>query len=267
MQGIGNDFVVLDAIAHPELPGDLGDFARKVCDRKYGVGADGLLTLERGESTPFRMRMFNPDGSVGEMCGNGLRCVARLIGVRGYGDVSTVKIETGAGVLHATIGDEISIDMGKYDLSPDSIGLQWSGDRFVEELVSKSMRGTAVSMGNPHLVIFATDAAAIELDHVGPIFEHHPWFVNRTNVHFVQVIDRGHLIQRTWERGAGITLACGTGACASAVAGVLTDRSDRSVDIDLPGGRLHVDVAEDASVSMTGPAELVFEANWLLPHA
>ena len=265
MQGIGNDFIVLDAIRNPELPGDLAEFARQTCDRRLGVGGDGVLILDRDGSGSLRMRMLNPDGSASEMCGNGLRCVAVLAHANGYvGDETTFPIETGAGTLAIEIldADNVRVNMGTYSLSPADIGLVWSGDRFVNELISKSMRGTAVSMGNPHLVIFTPDVAAIELDHVGPILENHPWFTHRTNVHFVQVESRSQLIQRTWERGAGITLACGTGACACAVAAKVNNLSDRSVDIDLPGGRLHVDVDEFQTVRMTGPAKVVYEGAW-----
>ena len=260
MQGIGNDFVVLDALLSP-LPDDLPSVAKRLCDRRFGVGGDGILTLERGETAPFKMRMFNPDGSESEMCGNGIRCVGALIKLRDYAtEAASYAIETGAGTLivEALNDDLYRVDMGNYSLAPADLHLTWEGDKFVNELVSKSLRGTAVSMGNPHLVIFTSDVAAIELDHVGPILEAHPWFRERTNVHFVEAVSRTHLKQRTWERGAGITLACGTGACACAVAAHLNDLADPSVDIDLPGGRLHIEVQEDARVYMTGPAVTVF---------
>ncbi len=265
MQGLGNDFVVLDAL-RDSLPSDLPEFARRACDRRLGIGGDGVLTLEPGDQSQFRMQMFNPDGSESEMCGNGIRCIGAMIRHRNYApqEVTTFKVMTGAGVLSVSVLDEVNVrvDMGKYDLDPAAIGLQWTGERFVNELVSKSVRGTAISMGNPHLVIFTEDVAGVDLEHVGPIFETHPWFANRTNVHFVQVLSPTHLRQRTWERGAGITLACGTGACASAVAALLNNRATRDVEVELPGGKLSVEVCNDQSVYMTGPAEFVFEGEF-----
>lgn len=262
MQGIGNDFVMIDAIQEQGLPLDLAGFAQKVNDRRFGIGGDGLILLEKGDEAPFRMRMFNPDGSESEMCGNGIRCFARLLQDHEHLTEDSVDVETGAGTLNLKlVGDNrVRVDMGTARLTRGEIGMTGpSGDQFVNQPVGEGYLGTAVSMGNPHLVIFVDDASKIDLTEIGPKLEHHPEFPKRVNVHFIQVVDRSHLIQRTWERGAGITLACGTGACASAVAAFVTGRADRSVEIQLPGGKLEIEYLEDGRVLMTGPAETVFE--------
>jgi len=262
MQGIGNDFVMVDAIREQALPTDLPGFARKVNDRRFGIGGDGLILIEKGSVAPFQMRMFNPDGSESEMCGNGIRCFARLLKDHGHLSEDTVDVETGAGTLNLKLigSDRVRVDMGVAKLTRGEIGMTGSaGETFIDQLVGDAYKGTAVSMGNPHLVIFVEDVSKIDLNSVGPKLEHHPEFPKRVNVHFVQVTDRGHLIQRTWERGAGITLACGTGACACAVAAAVTNRADRSVEIRLPGGILEIEYLDDGHVLMTGPAETVFE--------
>lgn len=260
LQGIGNDFVVVDALREVSLPEDLPAFARKVSDRRFGIGGDGLILAERGDVAPFRMRMFNPDGSESEMCGNGLRCVARLLRDHEHVTTESVSIETGAGVLVAEfVAQNIRIDMGPARLTRGEIGMTGPADEtFIDQAIGEGFRGTAVSMGNPHIVIFVPDVQAIELDRVGPILERSPLFPQRTNVHFVQVVDRSTLIQRTWERGAGITLACGTGACSVGVAAFLNGHSERKVLIHLPGGNLEVEYLETGHVLMTGPAETVF---------
>ncbi len=292
MHGIGNDFVMVEGVRSPLPTSDPRELAKSVCDRRFGVGADGLIYVEKGEGDHFRMRMWNPDGSESEMCGNGIRCVARLLidegivssppdpslhsanGERGV----RIPVETGAGILVLEDAGEgqIRVDMGPARLTRGEIGMVGPADeRFLGEPIDtrsgQVYTGTAVSMGNPHLVlILGADGAApskaadIDLEQIGPELEHHPLFPARTNVHFLQVVNRGHLIQRTWERGAGATLACGTGACACGVAAFLNGFSDREVDIDLPGGRLHIEYAEDGHVFMTGPAETVFDGEWSL---
>lgn len=262
MQGIGNDFIVVDALQQSSLPADLPSFAQKVNDRRFGIGGDGLILLEKGEQAPFRMRMFNPDGSESEMCGNGIRCFGRLLKDHDHLTSDSIKVETGAGILELQLVEpnQFRVDMGKARLTRGEIGMVGNADEnFFEAEIPEGFKGTAVSMGNPHLVIFVEDVSKISLETIGPVLEHFDQFPKRTNVHFIQVIDRSHLIQRTWERGAGITLACGTGACASAVAAFVTGRADRNVDIKLPGGHLQIEYKEDGTVLMTGPAESVFE--------
>jgi diaminopimelate epimerase len=264
MQGIGNDFVMVDSIAEP-LDADLPTLARRVNDRRFGVGGDGLILMERGVLAPFRMRMFNPDGSPSEMCGNGIRCFAVMLKDHGHLTASSTDVETGAGILNVELldGGSVKVDMGMARLTRGDIGMAGPKDeQFVDQPVGRGFKGTAVGMGNPHLVIFVDDVASVELEYLGREFEKHELFPNRTNTHFVQVVDRSHVIQRTWERGAGATLACGTGACAVAVAGFLTGRTERSVESKLPGGSLHLEYQEDGRVLMTGPAETVFEGQF-----
>ena len=258
MQGLGNDFVVLDALRDPP-PDDPAALARLACDRRLGVGADGLLLLERGDAAPFRMRMWNPDGTESEMCGNGLRCAAALLRERGHA-AGEAEIETGAGVLEAAfVGDEVAVDMGVARLERGEIGMDGPpGEAFVDAEID-GQRATAVSMGNPHLVLFVPDVDAVDLESRGRALERHALFPRRTNVHFAQVVAPDEARVRVWERGAGATLACGTGACAVAVAGVETGRLARRATIRLPGGPLTVKVAPDRRVTMTGPAAVVFE--------
>jgi diaminopimelate epimerase len=265
MQGIGNDFVIVDALRDGVPAGDLSEIARAVNDRRFGVGGDGLILVERGNAAPYRMRMFNPDGSESEMCGNGVRCFAKLLIEHGHTDGPIVDVETGAGVLHLKLMEDgrFRVDMGEARLTRGEIGMAGPhGDRFIDQAVSGSFKGTAVSMGNPHLVIFVDDVARIDLHREGPLLEHHELFPKRVNVHFASPVDRGTIVMRTWERGAGATLACGTGACSVAVAGFLTGRTDHKALIHLPGGDLQIEYIEDGHVFMTGPAETVFEGRF-----
>ena len=260
-QGIGNDFVVLDAL-RDSIPDDLPGFARLACDRRRGVGGDGLLVLERGDAAPYRMRMWNPDGSESEMCGNGLRCAAAIFYERGYAP-EDMTIETGAGLLRARVeGERVAVDMGVARLMRGEIGMIGPPNETFVEAEFEGMRATAVSMGNPHLVIFVPDVEAIDLPRQGGAFERHALFPQRTNVHFVQVLGPDEAKVRVWERGAGATLACGTGACAVGVAGVETGRLARRSTVRLPGGPLTIEVAEDRRVTMTGPAQIVFEGTF-----
>lgn len=260
MQGLGNDFVVLDALRDDLSSLDFVSLSQAACDRRRGVGGDGVLLLERGDQAPFRMRMWNPDGSESEMCGNGLRCVAALLRDRAYVEGSA-DIETGAGVLRAGFVDDlVSIDMGFGRLRRGEIGMTGPADEvFVESDLGDGVLGTAVSMGNPHLVIFVDDVDAIALEPRGRELEVHPFFPHRTNVHFSQILAPDEVRVRVWERGAGATLACGTGACAVAVAGVETGRLARRSTVHLPGGPLVIEVANDRRVTMTGPAVTVFD--------
>ncbi len=254
MHGIGNDFVILDGISEQLPPGNLAGLSQRMCDRHRGVGADGLILVERSNRAPWRMRMLNPDGSESEMCGNGLRCFAQYILDRGYETAPEFNVETGAGVLAAsTVNGLIKVNMGRYVLPPKDTTLP---------VLPHGLYGFPVSMGNPHLVIFVPDVAAVPLESWGPELEHHSAFPERTNVHFVQVIDRGSVRQRTWERGAGITLACGTGACSVAVTGFVTGKTESKVKVHLPGGDLVIEVQEDEFVMMSGPASTVFGGVW-----
>ena len=262
MHGIGNDFVLIDTIRDGALTGDIGTASQKVCDRDFGIGADGLILVEIAGDM-LAMRMFNPDGSESEMCGNGIRTFARLCQDRGYGK-DHFDVKTGAGVLTVDVQPDlnIAINMGKAILVPSEIGMaNTSGDTFINQSVSKSYSGTAVSMGNPHLVIFVDDVSKVELEYDGPNLERNPLFPNRTNVHFAQVISDSEITQRTWERGAGATLACGTGACAGAVSAFLNGKTGRDVKVNLPGGSLQINYAESGIVTMTGEANYSFEGS------
>jgi diaminopimelate epimerase len=264
MQGIGNDFIVVDALSSDYAPANPSAFARKVNDRRFGVGGDGLVILDRGAEAPFRMRMFNPDGSESEMCGNAVRCIARLIRERGYSDAEQIPIETGSGLLRleTTSSGSVRVDMGPAILAMGQIPMVGDpAQSFIDQPI-EGYRATAVSMGNPHLVIFVDDVNNVDLEILGARFETHRLFPNRINVHFAQVMDRSSIVQRTWERGAGVTLACGTGACAVGVAAKITGRADSPIDIRLPGGHLQIEVDADLRVHMTGPAETVFEGVW-----
>ncbi len=266
MHGIGNDFIMLDCTADSCETQDWPFLARSMCDRRLGIGADGLILVQTGERQPFQMRMFNPDGSESEMCGNGVRCFARYVSDRGLTTNQTIRIETGAGVLELTlIGDQVKVNMGPARMLKGEIGMVGDPtERFVEQPIEagyEQFLGTAVSMGNPHLVIF-TDGERVDLERIGPILENSRLFPGRVNVHFAQAINRSEITQRTWERGAGATLACGTGACAVAVAGHQTGRTERSVTVHLPGGDLQVEYLESGEVMMSGPAETVFSGCW-----
>ena len=283
MHGCGNDYVVVDAFHHPVA--DPAALARAVCPRRTGVGSDGLLLALPGDRTSLRMRMFNVDGSEAEMCGNGLRCLVKFALERELVPwAEQGVVETGAGTLawslHAGDGedgvrrvDEVTVRMGRPELERARIPMTGPEGRVVEELIDlggSPLSITAVSMGNPHAVTFVDDVGAVDLGVVGPRVEGHEAFPNRTNTEFVQVLSRGEVLQRTWERGCGETEACGTGACAVAVAGVLTGRTDRELLIHLRGGDLHVTWEEEADggqVRMRGPAVEVFQGAWPLGWA
>jgi len=265
-QGLGNDFVLLDGIEEDLSRLPFPKLSIDMCDRRFGIGADGLLLAEKVGNGTFRMRMWNPDGSEAEMCGNGIRCFAKVLADKGHTKESHIKVETGAGLLEpALLSDgQVRVDMGPAGTKRSSVGMEGEGD-FIDQPVSipgADLRGTAVSMGNPHVVVFVDDVQKVPLEEWGPAIECHDLFPKRINVHFAQAASRNHLIQRTWERGAGATLACGTGACAVAVAGRLTGRSEEDVTVSLPGGDLRIECREGENVFMTGPAVTVFEGEW-----
>ena len=265
-QGCGNDFVLFDC--RQDVPADYAKLAQQVCDRHYGVGADGILVVLPSDCADFRMRIFNTDGSEAEMCGNGIRCFARYIYDFGLTDKTCFTVETGAGVLVPEIILEngqvtgVKVDMGEPHLLGEEIPVTgFDGQRVIDEPLTvdgKTYRMTAVSMGNPHCVIFVDDAETFPIYELGRQFESHALFPKKTNTEFVEIKDRRHVRMRVWERGAAVTLACGTGSCATVVAGILNDKLDREAEVQLDGGRLIVKWAENNHVFMTGPAELVF---------
>jgi len=271
MHGIGNDFIIIDNLSQRFNSEQLRHLSKTLCHRHYGVGSDGLIILEPSSITNFQMRMFNPDGSESEACGNGTRCFARYLIEKKHIASTLFSVQTTKNILEIEIqkNEHITVNMGKPMFTRKEIGITGDPDSmFFEETImiqDVELKGTAVSMGNPHLVIFTDHVEEIPLPKWGPILENHPLFLNRTNVHFVQLIDQTNLIQRTWERGAGITLACGSGACAVAVAAHHTKNTDQKVNIKLPGGNLQINYFAHKEVKMTGPTETVFQGFWNFP--
>jgi diaminopimelate epimerase len=271
MHGIGNDYVYVSTFDQ-KGPADPGALAVRISDRHFGVGSDGLILIGPSERADARMRMFNADGSEGEMCGNGIRCVAKYLHDHGLARKGRVTIETGRGVLALELEVEagkvcrVRVDMGAPLLKAAEIPTTLAGDPPIEVPLSAAghdLRITAASMGNPHAVAYVDDVERFPVETVGPALEHHPAFPRRVNAHFVQVIGSGEVRRRTWERGAGITLAWGTGACAVCVAGVLSGKTGRRLRAHLPGGTLELEwPAPGASVFMTGPATEVFSGEW-----
>ena len=266
--GLGNDFILIDNRHAPE-PLITPDRAIALCDRHFGIGADGVIfALPGGEGTDYGMRIFNSDGSEPEMCGNGIRCLARFLAVLEGGETPgrSYDIHTPAGTISPQIeaGGRVKVDMGLPQLLAREIPTTLvEGDRQViaaaMEVAGQTWTVTCVSMGNPHCLTFVGDADAIALADLGPKFEHHPAFPQRTNTEFIEVVNNNHLKMRVWERGAGATLACGTGACATVVAGVLNGKCDRQTTVELPGGCLDIHWDEESGrVYMSGPAEKVF---------
>lgn len=265
-QGCGNDFVLFDCRA--QEPEDYAELSRKVCDRHYGIGADGILVVLPSDKADFRMRIFNTDGSEAEMCGNGIRCFARFLYDYKLTDKLEFTVETGAGILVPKIiladgkVTGVQVDMGEPHLLGEEIPVAgFDGKKVIAEPITvagTTYAMTGVSMGNPHCVVFVDDAEKFPIEELGFQFEHHAMFPRKTNTEFVEVKDRSHVRMRVWERGAAITLACGTGSCATVVAGVLNDKTDRKAEVQLDGGKLVVEWAENNHVFMTGPAELVF---------
>ncbi len=271
MHGAGNDYIYINCFEE-SLPDRPEELARRMSDRHFGVGGDGLVLISHSEIADARMRMFNADGSESEMCGNAIRCVAKFIYDRDISRRNPMTIETGAGPLTLdlfTTGDQVDrvrVDMGEPILTAEQIPTTFSGEQVVDAELAvggKSLRVTCVSMGNPHCVVFVDQPTDDWVLGVGPQIEVDPHFPNRVNAEFVQVLSRSEVRQRTWERGSGETLACGTGACAVCVAGVLTGRTDRQIVVHLPGGDLEIEWNEaDNHVYKTGPAVEVFSGDW-----
>lgn len=266
--GLGNDFILIDN-RHLSLPLLTPEQAVKLCDRHFGIGADGVIFALPGETgTDYTMRIFNSDGSEPEMCGNGIRCLGRFLAdLEGESRTKdSYHIHTLAGVITPQLmaDGQVKVDMGLPRLLageiPTTLGTaQTKVINHPLEVAGKTWEVTCVSMGNPHCITFVKDVAAIDLEIIGPQFEHHLAFPQRTNTEFIQVVSRDYLKMRVWERGAGITLACGTGACASLVAGVLTGKCDRTATVELPGGPLQIEWSQiDQRIYMTGPAQRVF---------
>src|SRR5262245_38458028 len=273
MQGCGNDYVYVDGFHH--VVDDPVAMAKAVSDRRFGVGSDGLILVLPSDKADVKMRMWNSDGSESEMCGNGIRCVAKFAYERGLAPKKArLTAETGAGVLGLDLSvvqgrvESGTVGMGKPRLERAEIPMKGAPGRVVSERLQagdRTFQITAVSMGNPHCVTFVDDVEKFPVATYGPLMENHASFPRRTNVEFVQVVNRGEVIQRTWERGAGETWACGTGACAVAVAAHLNGLTDRAVLVHLLGGDLRIvwtPDAEGGTVKKTGPAVTIFDGEW-----
>jgi len=280
MHGLGNDYVYVNCFDEPLEGVDLPELARRVSDRHFGIGGDGLILIMPSQRADFRMRVFNSDGSEAKSCGNGLRCVSKYVYDHGLTKRTRFSVETLGGVVYpeVTIGADgkvemVTIDMGEPKLDPAQIPLQLSGlsgrgeqpviDQPLE-VAGRTFQLTAVSMGNPHAVLVVDEVRDADVQRYGPLIEFHEWFPERTNVEFIQVLNRREILFRVWERGSGITLACGTGACAAVVAAVLNGKTDRRVTVHLAGGDLLIEWREeDNHVYMTGPAVEVYRGQYL----
>ena len=276
MHGIGNDYIYINCFQETVTdPEKLSIFMSNV---RFGVGSDGLVLILPSEVADFRMRIFNADGSEAMMCGNATRCVGKYVYEHGMTDKTEVSLETNSGIKYLTLYvneatnkvDAVKVDMGKAILKPAEIPVADNGDRFIAKPVvvdGVSYDMTCVSMGNPHAVVFLPEIDSLDLEKMGPSFEHHPLFPNRVNTEFIRVIDDHTLQMRVWERGSGETFACGTGACAAAVASVLNSycKREQEILIHLRGGDLRIIYHNDESVTMIGPATFIFEGKMEYP--
>jgi diaminopimelate epimerase len=269
MHGIGNDYIYVNGFEeHLDHPADV---ARAVSDRHFGIGSDGLIVILPSTRADFRMRMFNADGSEAEMCGNGVRCVAKYVYDHGIARQERLQIETGRGVLelelHVAGGkvDQVRVNMGRPILEAERIPTTLPGNPPVKaplDVAGRRLEVTCVSMGNPHCVTFVDEVNDDWVHRIGPLIEVHPAFPRRTNAEFIQVLSPREFLMRVWERGSGETQACGTGACASAVAAVLNGLTERKVLAHLPGGDLTLEWTASGEVFMTGNAVEVFSGEW-----
>lgn len=270
MQGLGNDYVYVNCFKEKiENPSEM---AVKVSNRHFEIGSDGLILIKPSEVADFEMEMYNADGSRGEMCGNGIRCVAKYVYDYGLTDKTSISVETLGGIKYLDLTVEhgkvtlVKVDMGTPILKPELIPIVAKGETVIDEPImvgGKEYHMTGVSMGNPHDVVFMDDIKNLEIEKIGPLFENHERFPNRINTEFVNVIDRHTAQMRVWERGSGETLACGTGACAVAVACILNGLTENTVTVKLLGGDLRIEWdREKNTVYMTGPAEVSFDGVW-----
>lgn len=267
MQGLGNDYVYVNCLKEKvESPSEM---ARRVSDRHFGVGSDGLILICPSECADFEMKMYNADGSRGEMCGNGIRCVGKYVYDYGLTDQTEISVETLGGIKHLSLTVEegkvalVKVDMGSPIFVPEQIPVKVEGNHAVNVPISvdgDEYRMTCISMGNPHAVVYLDDIQNMEIEKIGLKFEHHPCFPNRVNTEFARVLDRETVEMRVWERGSGETLACGTGACAVAVASMVNGLTENCVTVQLLGGNLKIEWDREKNVVyMTGPAMVVFD--------
>ena len=267
MHGIGNDYVYVNCFKEKiENPGEV---AKRISDRHFGIGSDGLILIKPSQIADFEMEMYNSDGSLGAMCGNGIRCVAKYVYDYGLTDKTQISVATGSGIkyLDLTVEDGkvvlVKVDMGAPILEPEKIPAKVSkatGEKLTVQ--GKEYEVTCVSMGNPHCIVCVDDVDGLDIEQVGTFFEHHEVFPDRVNTEFIKVLDRNTVQMRVWERGAGETWACGTGACAVAVACILNGWTEREVTVKLRGGDLRICWDQDKNtVFMTGPAATVFDGD------
>ena len=267
MHGLGNDYIYVNCFL--ENVDNPAEVSISVSDRHFGIGSDGLIMICPSETADFKMRMFNADGSEGEMCGNGIRCVGKFVYDKGMTHKTIVSVETLAGIkilelfTDGNTVEKVKVDMGEPILKPALIPMDYNGETFISREIKtgeNNYLATCVSMGNPHAVVYVDSVDAVEIEKEGPPMENHKLFPNRVNMEFVEILKNKELKMRVWERGSGETLACGTGACAVLVASVLNSKSDRSNTVRLLGGDLEIEWNEkDNHVYMTGPAVTVFE--------
>lgn len=270
MQGCGNDYVYINGFT--EKIGDKPAFVRAVSDRHFGVGGDGAIFINPSEEADFEMEMYNADGTRAEMCGNGIRCVAKYVYDKGLTDREQISIASFGNVKYVELYVDdglvrsVKVNMGAPELDAKKVPVKSAMERSVDEPITvngKEYRMTCVSMGNPHAVVFMEDIAKLDIASIGPLFENHEVFPNRTNTEFVEVVDRTHVNMRVWERGTGETLACGTGCCATVAACVLNGLTEDEVTVRVLGGE--IDIRWDRNknlIYMTGPAETVFEGEF-----
>ena len=271
-QACGNDFVFVNGLE--ENLEEVTKHTKEICDRHFGIGADGIIFILPSHKADLKMRIFNSDGSEAEMCGNGIRAFAKWAMELGLVKNHKISVETGAGILYPEVLDNglVRVDMGTPHLSASEIPSVGFGDGPVidktleSEANGKSYQVTCVSMGNPHCIIFVDDVESVDVTGEGPNLEKDSHFPKKTNVEFVEQLSDSHFRMRVWERGAGVTMACGTGTCATVVAAILNGKVSKSADVTLDGGRLHIewDGNPESHVFMTGPAEKVFEGNYPL---
>ncbi len=270
MQGIGNDYIYINA-TETDLK-DPSALAKKLSDRHFGIGADGLVLIRPSDQADFMMDIYNSDGSLALMCGNAIRCVGKYVYDRQLTSQKNLTIETRSGIRQLSLElkkgtvCQVTVNMGIPDLTPSALPVRWQDSQMVEEpiaIAGKLYQITCLSVGNPHVVVFLDSIDNLDLQKIGPCFEHHTLFPDGVNTEFVRIVDRRTIQMRVWERGSGETLACGTGACAAVTAAVLTDRTDRSVTVHLPGGDLSIEWRKkDNTLYMTGPAVHVFDG-WI----
>ncbi|MCM1251227.1 MAG: diaminopimelate epimerase [Clostridium sp.] len=274
MHGCGNDYIYINGFEEKIAQEEKPELVRKISDRHFGIGGDGAIFINPSDEADFEMEMYNADGSRAEMCGNGIRCVAKYVYDKGLTDKTDISVISCGQIKYLKLFlkdgkvDTVKVNMGAPELHPEKIPavIENGKDRIVDEPIlvnGKEYKMTCVSMGNPHAVVFMDDVEHLEIEKIGPFFENHERFPKRTNTEFVKILDRAHVQMRVWERGTGETLACGTGCCATVVACILNGLTDETVIVKLLGGEIEITWnREENLVYMTGPAETVFDGDY-----